>query len=251
MASTILAAASRLEMYPMAPAQHPPGKRLFIMGRADQDFDRGPARLHIVDQLDAVFAAEGNVDDDNVRLPLLHLLEGFAHVGGLAADFQIGLLSDRQRQPATHDRMIVHHNHSAFAQRARSRTHRHPPPAGNRRSLGMGNIRTRTDVTTTTPRMAKLRKADRPNLPGVVYNVNYFKDLFAKFFWFVSPLWHWPRALGAGIRDAATPIGLRRILRKFPAISCRQCPAFVDFQGFLADYHRREPDQKYQEVGRW
>ena len=47
------------------------GERLFIVRRVDEDLDGRPPRLDVVDQLDAVLAVQGKVDDDDVRATAL------------------------------------------------------------------------------------------------------------------------------------------------------------------------------------
>ena len=65
----ILGIASRLDTKPAGPGpQHVAGEGLFIVRRIDQDLHRRPARLDVVDQLDAVLAVQGKIDDDHVRM---------------------------------------------------------------------------------------------------------------------------------------------------------------------------------------
>ena len=84
------------------------GERLFIVRRIDEDLDGRPARLDVVDQLDAVLAIQGKVDDDDIRVPALDQPQGFLDMLRLAANLQVGLPADRQGKPLAHDRMVVH-----------------------------------------------------------------------------------------------------------------------------------------------
>ena len=69
----------------MAPAQDPSGVGLFIVRRGDEDLHRAPAGLGVLDQLDAVLVAQGEVDNDHVGAGGFDLPQGLDDAVGLAA----------------------------------------------------------------------------------------------------------------------------------------------------------------------
>ena len=77
------------------------------MHRPDQHADMAVAVLDPLDQVDAAAGLEGDVDDGHVGLGFGDQTQGLGHVGGLAADFQVGLPADPHGQRIAHGRVIV------------------------------------------------------------------------------------------------------------------------------------------------
>jgi len=77
--------------------------------------DVGPARCDLLEEIDAVRAAERNVDDRKVGLEGPYRVQGLPHTPGLATDLEIRLLVHEQRQTAAHEWMIVHDQYSRVA----------------------------------------------------------------------------------------------------------------------------------------
>ena len=102
------------------------GERLFIVRRIDEDLHGRPARLDVVDQLDAVLAIQRKVDDDDVRVPALDQPQCFLDMLRFTTNLQVGLAADRQGKPLAHDRMVVHDHDSAADQRGGRTAHETP-----------------------------------------------------------------------------------------------------------------------------
>ena len=74
------------------------GVDVLVVDRADQHADRGIAGLDPLDQVEAAAAGEGDVDHDDIWTAIVQKLAGRGNVARLAADLQVRLGGDQQRE---------------------------------------------------------------------------------------------------------------------------------------------------------
>ena len=88
-------------------AQRALGVERFVEHRENQHRQVRVARANILEQIQAVGSVERNVHHDQVGLQFLDPAQCGAGLFGIAANGQIRLAIDQQRQPLADDRMIV------------------------------------------------------------------------------------------------------------------------------------------------
>ena len=92
-------------------AQGPLGVEGLGVHRPDDDADGVVAVPDPLDEVDAVAGPQRDVHDRHVRLRLLEQAEGLGRVVGLAADRQVRLPADAERQRLAHRRVVVDDQH--------------------------------------------------------------------------------------------------------------------------------------------
>ena len=95
--------------------QDPLGEERFVVHRGDEGLDARIVGLDLFDQVDAVAGLQREVDHHHVGADPFQLLHGFGHVGGLAADFQVGLVGDDVGHAAADQGMVVDQQHRVLA----------------------------------------------------------------------------------------------------------------------------------------